>query len=610
MSTAQRTLLSLTAILLPTLSASTVLAQELSVRTALSDSTVVVGDTVTMEITVTSKMSGTIRVTLPRVEGLAEISRQQRQSTAMSWQSSRQNVLIEQVFTIGYRADRVGRLTIPPVEARVGKRKAKSTSVTLTVQGPNDIAAAAPAAANEVTGPGPGDGPIFLRYRLDQEEPFLGEAVLLDLEVITRPGQSFRVEETTGLPEVEGFWTQILEKPTDLKRRSITIDGQRYVSYRIWRAALYPLQAGQHTLPPVSMQFSQGSRAFLRNRLRRRTLPIRLEVKPLPSKARPSSFVSVNVGQYKLTATVDRRRVEAGKAIIYTLRLSGRGNIASAKLPTIDQLRDFRVFAPTVREKIDLDAMGVSGYKEAQYLLMPTKGGRLTIPSIELPVFDPVKGRYRRLKSKPLRVFVEGRVDPSVAAAIGAPADEGPGPETDQPQELRDLRFTSDLSALSSPPWTQPWFWILLVLPGLASMARFGWTWARRSDAPVSPRVTHRSSFRQAHAELAAARKHVEAGAYAEAHAKVAAALRAAGSQALGVSLRGLTHDAIAEATTARGLSADDASDLVRMLEAADYARYAPGRLSEAAARSDIYRTEQLVTTFSRISNGGREEAS
>ena len=440
---------------------SSALAQALTVQTALSDPVVPVGDTVTLQVTVTARISGAIEVRLPQVDGLTETSRQQSQSQSVSWSSSGQQVLTQQVYTVEYRANRPGEFQIGPVTARVGRRRAQSTPVTVRVQrGQAPAAKADDATPNEVAAPGPGESSLFLRYRVNRSEPYLGQGVLLDLEVISDPNQqNFQVEETTGLPEVEGFWTQILEQPRRLKPKRVKIKGREYVSYRIWRAALYPLKAGTLTVPTVKMEFRRGGGLFTRGRLMRRfTRPLRLNVKPLPSEGRPSNFVSTNVGRYKLTATVDQRRVKAGKALLYTLRLSGRGNISSAKLPTLGRVANFRVFAPTVRDEVKTSAAGVRGFKEAEYLLMPQKGGKLTIPSVSLTTFDPLKGKYRTLKTKPIRVTVVGTPDPSTApepAAVAAMTADAATPES---MTLRPLRFTSSLSSPSSPPWRHAWF--------------------------------------------------------------------------------------------------------------------------------------------------------
>ncbi len=585
--------------------ASPAAGQSVKVQTSLSEPTVAVGDVVTLQITVTAKVRGTIRVRVPPVDGLTELAQQQSQSQSISLSAAGQQVLIQNVYTIDYRADRPGKYTIGPVSARVGKRSARSTAVRLTVQGEAAIKArAADAAANEVAAPEPEEGTLFLRYRVNRDNPYLGQEVLLDLEIISEPNQGFQVEETTGLPDVEGFWTQILEQPRRLKPRRVTIRGKRYTSYRIWRAALYPLTAGTLTLPPVSMTFSQGAGLFRTGRrFRRRARAVRLEVKPLPSEDRPSDFVSTNVGKYRLTAKVDQKRVPAGKALLYTVRLSGKGNVASAKLPTIGDIPNFRVFAPTVRDDVEADAAGIRGYKEAEYLLMAQKGGSLKIPKIELPIFDPTTGKYRRLTTKAISVRVDGEPDPTttIAPPPPPPVAAAATPGTDP---LRPLRFASDLSTPSPPPWDHGWFWLLLFAPGFASGGVAAWRSSKLRNAIVTPRSPRQTVAKEALDLLAAATADVDEGRLPDAHAKVAEALRSCGSTALDVSLQGLTLDAVAAETQARGLSESDARDLVRLLEAADYARYAPSQLTASATRADIQRAEALIGVLSQPPGG------
>ncbi|MEM7675957.1 MAG: BatD family protein, partial [Myxococcota bacterium] len=547
MHSAQRTICSLAALAVVFLCPAAAWAQKLSVQTELSDPSVGVGEPVTLAVTVTARISGAMQVDIPEVDGLIEVSRQQSQSQSIQWSSAGQQVLIQQVFTVAYRTTKPGRFTLGPITARVGRRSARSTPVTLKVLGESELAAAAEdAKPNVVTPPDRSESDLFMRYRVNRSEPYLGQAVLLDLEVLSRPNQSFQVEETTGLPDVDGFWSQILEQPRRLKPRRVTIGGRQYVSYRIWRAALFPLKSGVHTLPPVAMQFSQGGGLFqLGRRMRRRTKPLKLDVKPLPSEGRPSDFVTTNVGSYRLKATVDQRRVKAGKALLYTVRLSGKGNISSAKLPTLESVPGFRVFAPTVRDDIKTNADGISGYKEAEYLMMPQKGGRILIPAVKLPIFDPVAGRYKTLRTKALRVFVEGKPDPTTAAADPPPTNNQK--ELPTIAALRPLRFKSSLASAGAPPWQSSWFWLLLFAPGLGSGARAAWSWSKQKRKEVTPRTAQKAAVQQAQALLEQAQQDVDGGALAEAHAKVADALRTCGSEMLGISLQGLTFEAVTQ---------------------------------------------------------------
>ncbi|MEL7238581.1 MAG: BatD family protein, partial [Planctomycetota bacterium] len=286
------------------------------------------------------------------------------------------------------------------------------------------------------------------------------------------------------------------------------------------------------------------------------------------------------------------------KALLYTIRLSGKGNISSAKLPTIKSVPGFRVFAPTVRDDIQTNASGISGFKEAEYLMMPQKGGRIRIPAVKLPIFDPVAGRYKTLKTKSLRVFVDGKPDPSATIEPPPPKDEKEVPTV---AALRPLRFKSSLSSAGAPPWQNSWFWLLLFAPGLGSGATAAWTWSKQQRSQVTPRTAQKAAVQQAQDNLDKARADINSGALADAHAKIADALRTCGSQTLGISLQGLTFDAVSTATKARGLSDEDANDLVRLLEAADYARYAPSQLNASATQSDIQRAEQLIASFESL---------
>ena len=580
-------------------------AEQLSVSAALSERAVPLGDTVTLEIRAVARVNGNIELEIPPVDGLTELGRSKSEGTSIAWSNAGQQITREQSVTVDFSADRPGRIEIPPVVVRVGNLVARSNPMVLEVGGGGAAAAVQATPPGEVALPDASERNLFLRYRLSETQAYIGQEVILDLEIFADPSATFSLDEVPAPPELDGFWREILLQPQRLTPRPERIGGRNYQVYRVWRIALFPLEAGKRTIEPVALGFAQGRSMFSAGkRLRRRALPVELEIKPLPSEGRPADFAAGNVGQYQLTASVDQDRVPAGKALVLTLRLSGRGNVKNARLPQIDRLEGFRVFPPTVSDDVRAGLDGITGEKKAEILLMPKVGGRLEIPSLPLTVFEPFQGRYVRLSTPSLRVVVEG----TPAAMDEEPARAAPSTpkveEAKQAPQLRPIRFRSDLTPQPPPPWRRPGLLAAFFAPPLLYLLLLlGGAIAARSRRETAGSL-RRAAARAAKKRLEGAQRAVNQGDLAGAYGAFAEAFLDLGSQRLGASLRGLTKEDIGGRLSARGLDAELVALAVKELETADYAKFAPTALSGVDPAAAVAAWSRLLAELERLPEG------
>jgi hypothetical protein len=575
-------------------------AAGLTVATALSDTSVTVGDVVTLEIRATAQVDGQIELQLPRIDGLTELSRSQSEGTSISWTGAGQKITREQTVNVEYQVERAGKIEIPAIIGRVAGVEARSSPLVLDAGGGGGMTPR-PVAAGEVVPPEPGEQQLFLRYRINQPEPWLGQEVLLDLEIFVDPASSFSITDSINPPELEGFWREVLEQPKRLERRAERVGARNYHVYRVWRMALYGLEAGDRTIEPATLTFTQGNTIFGGGRrMRRKSLPLIIKVKALPTEGRPADFNNNNVGHYELNASVDRDNVPAGKAVIYTVMLSGSGNIKSARLPVIESVPGFRAFPPTTKDQSDVKPNGLVGSKRAEILLMPEVGGRLEIPAVSLPIFDPEVGQYRRLTTPSLRVAVEGTPTPEAASAAPttAPVEADPGIAR---QRLRPIRYRSTLEAPPAEPWKKKELWGLFLLPPLLfGLFGLGETVLKRASAET-PKRKRKAAQRVAEARLLEAKAAIESGNVGAAHARFTEALLGLGTERIGVALAGLTHDQLRETLKACRASDEVIGRLIAALEAADYARFAPGALKGGEAEALLSKWRELLADIDAL---------
>ncbi len=129
-----------------------------------------------------------------------------------------------------------------------------------------------------------------------------------------------------------------------------------------------------------------------------------LAVRALP--AAPAGFRGA-VGQFQLESTLDREQVNTGELITWTLSLGGRGNwpmlaaLPTRTLPSGLQLRD------TVRDDVKVNGEFERTRREILTFVV-VEPGTYRLPSVTLPIFDPVSGRYVTLESPPLQFIATG----------------------------------------------------------------------------------------------------------------------------------------------------------------------------------------------------------
>lgn len=575
-------------------------AKGVSASATLSETRVYTGEVVTLEVITVASRDGDVEIEVPPVDGLEELRRGQSDSTSISWTSAGQSLRRERTLRIDFEAKKPGKLVIPPIEVRLGGERVATEPLTIEVTGSvsSDSSAAAVAPVpGEVAPPEAGEEEIFVRYRTDKARAYVGEQILVDLEIFT--AGAFNLEDTKPPPSPDGFWREIVQQSQQLEARPTRVGGRSYRAYRLWRIALFALAPGEKVVPPVQLTFTQSRGMFdSGRRLRRSALPLRLEILPLPSQGRPRDFATGNVGRFTLAAQVDSSRVTAGKGVMLTLSLTGAGNIAGAKLPELPALDGFRTFPPTTRDQIDRRPDGVYGSKLGEMLLVPTRGGRLTIPPISLAIFDPTKGDYQRLSTEEITVLVDG--DPSAAPPPIAPPAGPPDQHTLEAEEgtfepPRPLRFRSLLEGgkprfagtslhfalLAAGPLGYVLFLILV-----ASVARL------REETPASRR---KKALATARARLQAAEKALDSGPALTAFSEASEVLIAHASTCAEHPLRGLTIDQARAELLAHGAPEVLVERWAEELRRCDFARFAPGGGEREDARETIKRARALL---------------
>ena len=520
---------------------------------------------------------------------------------------------VQQVSTlrVRLRAQKPGKLVLPPAELHTSSGVFRSQPVTLTVKAGHVADSGGgrtrPDPFNTSPFPEDEDNPfdafrrrtqptgereLFLRGELDKKEVYQGEQATLSLWIYARVDLS-RVDAVT-MPKLDGFWSEDVETPKELTSETRTVDGVPYRAYLLRRLALFPVKSGQREIGPVEADITTGF-LFAGRREHRASQPLTLKVKALPPGA-PPGFQPSAVGSWTLGSELTSERTELGAPVTLRLTVEGRGNVKDLVLPRPAVPPALKLFDPTTSDKTSTVRSRIQGRRTQEFLVLPQQTGTFEIPALELAYFDPDTGRYERSRTSPLTLTVVPGVGSSTLATSAARGDEPTARNVLNATALRPLRVQAELDR-PQPPWRRGWFLALLAFPPLAFVGMLAGQAVQRHRARSDPRGEQRRREQRVRARLAALRTSGHQLDDVAFSAEVDGAVAELLSLRLGAPVTGLTREALRSRLAEAGAPPELRARVVRIQDACDEVRFAPGasRIDRAEVLADA---EALAAGF------------
>ena len=174
---------------------------------------------------------------------------------------------------------------------------------------------------------------------------------------------------------------------------------------------LYPQRTGQVVIEPATLILP-----IPRGRKTLKTNALKLTVQPLPEVGKPAQF-SGAVGEYQISAYVDRSAIEAGRALTLSVHISGRGSMQTVTAPKLPAIQGVVVNGPNLVEG------ATPTTRTYAYALIPAQSGTLRIPAIAYIYFDPSRAVYATAQTTPIPVSVR----PNPSDAVGVDTASSPG---------------------------------------------------------------------------------------------------------------------------------------------------------------------------------------
>ena len=520
-------------------------------------------------------------------------------STSVSMINGKTTRSSQTSYTYILQAKKTGTYTLAPAKATVKGDQISSRSVQVNVveSGSGGQSQAQQGGSSQGQAQQQGSrsnasadtGELFMRLTLSKREVMVGEPITATLKIYQRA--NLTGFEDAKFPKFNGFWSQEVDTPQSIEFQREQVGDKMYNAAVLRRWVLIPQKAGTLTIDPSEIVCLVNVRTqrprtgsifddffendYVTQRQRVATPALSVKVSALPGGA-PAGF-SGAVGEYSVTAKLSKDALKTHDAASLLVTVTGKGNVSLVEAPKIDFPPDFETY--DVKTTSSTDRSGTNGSKTFEYPFIPRSPGEFTLPPVRFSYYDVKGRRYATATTDSLQLSVER----SAAGAVQPSRDGGAGTLAVDRKGVKnlgeDIRFIKTKTSLSEDRGFfvgKPAYWILAGLLLLAAAA----VWlslrklaARRADVAGS---RGRKATRQALKRLKLAGDFLDKNLYTAFYEELHRALTSFVSDKLTMDMADQSKENIAAALSARGVPAETVSSFTGLLDACEYARYAP----------------------------------
>lgn len=257
---------------------------------------------------------------------------------------------------------------------------------------------------------------LLIRATADRTRIYLGQQVIVTYKLYTRLNIASQMS-VSKLPSYQGFWAEVINVSNNVSFTTEMYKGKQFRVGILKIVALFPSQTGMLSVTPFEINVPvqvrirrRGNNNIFNNFFNNpffsnyRTInydaksnTIKIKVLPLPSVNVPKSFKGA-VGNYSMSATLNKNRTTTNNPVDLKIVLSGTGNIALLSKPEVNLPPSFDRYEPKTVDKIKRNGT-ISGKKIIDYLIVPRAAGKKIIPPVKFSYFNPQTKSYVSLHS-------------------------------------------------------------------------------------------------------------------------------------------------------------------------------------------------------------------
>lgn len=486
-------------------------------------------------------------------------------------------------------AEKKGKFTIPAAKITADGKSVTSNSLQITVnaaqQGAGHQSGGYQGSQRQQMRPAGSNisaSDLYIQVSANKKHVVEQEPVLLTYKVYTLVD----LTQLEGkMPDLKGFHTQEVQLPHQKSFKIETVNGRPYKTVTWSQYVMFPQQTGKLEIPALTFNgvvvqqnrsidpfeaFFNGGSGYVEVKKKIVAPGMTIQVDPLPAK--PADF-SLGVGQFSISAQIDKTTTKANDPVKLRVVVSGSGNLKLIKEPVTDFPKDFDKYDPKVTDKTKLTANGVEGSIIYDYLLVPRHQGKFEIPPVEFTYYNTAKKTYQTIRTEAFTLNVE-------KGAGGKEVSDYTGKE-DVKQLNKDIRYIrqgdAKLHDINEFFFGSDSYMILLVLQLVVFISLFA-VFRHKATA-----LSNESALRGKKANSIAARKLKKAGKLLkegrseEFYDETLRALWGYVGDKLNMPAEQLTRDNVSVRLAERNVDEETVKLLMTALDECEFERYAPG---------------------------------
>lgn len=426
---------------------------------------------------------------------------------------------------------------------------------------------------------------VFLRIVTDKNNVYEGEEITASLKLYYL--LNFGNVQLNKAPKFDGFWSQEVTLSPNQKPTVETVNGKKYYVLTLQQYNLFPQRSGKLNITPaelnmiVQVQTNSGRRDFFGRMLgqvqniqyKAQSNAAAVNVKTLPEKNKPANF-SGAVGKFQMSAALSKKNAstssataKTGEAITYSVKVSGTGNLKTFELPKPIFHETFETYEPKTKE----DIKGNSGYKQADYLVVPREPGNYKLEPLQFSYFDPSTEKYVSLQSPEYSVTVSGEAITSAAVENNSLVPQAKVESLGN--DIRYIKTDGELKPEKPFEYSAVYYSLLgtplLLFAGLLLYKRK----RDKTNADVAGTKLRRAN-RIARKRLVNAEKHLKANQHKLFYNEISRAVLGYVSDKLHIDVADLSKENIEEKLVQKQVNADLISQLKELLIRCEFALY------------------------------------
>ena len=513
-------------------------------------------------------------------------------------------------------ATKNGTFTISPAHVVVNGKSIASNSLTIKVSGTAQSGSSSRQRQNDDDGGEMRDAgsaisgsDLFIKVSANKKRVHEQEPILLTYKVYTLVSLT---QLRGDMPDLKSFYSQEVDLPQQKSFSVERVNGRPYRTCTWSQYVMFPQMTGKLQIPSITFEgivvqqnrnvdpfeaFFNGGSGYIEVKKKIVAPGIEIQVDPLPE--RPANF-SGGVGQFNISAQLDKTSTKANDPVSLRIIVSGVGNLKLIKQPVINIPKDFDKYDPKITDQTKLTNNGLEGSKIYDFLIVPRHQGKYEIPPVEFTYFDTTTGSYKTARSESFTL--------DVAKGSGAEAVNDFTGQAGLQELNKDIRYikTGDArqKGLDNFFFGSVAYWATLIVLALIFISLFIVFRQRAIDNANVTKMRGKKANKVATKRLKKASLLMAENKPSEFYDEVLRALWGYVGDKMNIPVEQLSHDNISQRLSERQVDAEVISQFIEALDECEFERYAPGDPKgnmEKVYEKAMTAIEKIEETFKKV---------